>query len=464
MLGATFVLSPPTKGFSMTIRLLFITSALLCASSALFSSVVSRYIPSFSTALSQSSQLSGSRPTVSLASIFVQASKSSPLVDDQYEMYKFDGLLEMNGWYDLHEIVAATKEAQPGYVSPFVRETGANTLATRQLLFGAQSSVTGYAVECAAQAALGQYVRVGVSLPLWHVEARQRYAFPVVAADQLLSEPQREQAQRLRQMAHQDLGLVQKDWSATNVGDVSGWAEVARTWRSWWLLRTMEWAARLTITAPTGLTEEAAYPSSFALGNGGSWGLGFSVQPRIEVKECVWFQMPVSLVVQTTNTRLRRLPVYAEPMPFGVLRATVQTRPGLTLHLEPTLTFQHFIDNLHLLFGLSWTKHYADTLTDCSAPSATASYLTRTRLPATSFGATLSALDQRNRLASERSNKRQHSAWRRTYFLFGAQYELADIFPAMKYPPLFNFGVNYCIGQHHAAKMHQLTAGFSWRF
>ena len=447
----------------MIIRLV-VLSFLLIAPCALSASVVSRYLPSFSSSVLQVSDLSSPRPAFTLSSIFVQASKSSPLVDDQYEMYKFDGLLEMNGWYDLHEMVAATKEARPGYVSPFVRETGANSLAARQLLFGAQSSVTGYAVELGAQAPLGEFLRVGFSLPLWHVEARQRYAFPVVAADQLVSEPQREQAQRLRQMLHQDLGLVQKDWLVNNVGDGSAWAEVSRAWHAWWLLRTMEWACRLTITAPTGPVEDQAYPSSFALGNGGSWGFGVSLQPRFEVKECVWVQAPVSVTVQTSNTRLRRLPVYAEPMPFGALHAIVKTTPGLTINVEPSLTLQHFIDNLHLFFGFSWTKHYADTLVDCSASSATASYLTRTSLPSSSFGATLSAVDQRNRLAVERDNKRAHTAWRRTYFMFGAQYELADIFPSIKYAPTFNIGINYCIGQHHAAKMHQMTAGFSWRF
>ncbi|MDQ5890376.1 MAG: hypothetical protein QG604_250 [Candidatus Dependentiae bacterium] len=426
--------------------------------------LISRHVPSFASDAAQAVQMPQMRPTVSIASRALHASHSSNFIDEPREMYKFDGLMEMGGLYDFHEMTASAKEAIPGLTSPFYRETGGDTLSARQLLFGAQSSVALYGLDLVAEIPVSSELRCGLTLPLIHVEARQRYQFPVMSSDQAVSAPQVEQTHRFRQALHKDLGMVQKDWVLNSVGDLTGWAEYVKTWGYVWLLRTIQVGGRLSISGPTAKAEDVAYPASFALGNPGSWGFALSLISRFEVKESIWFQSPLTLVAQSVATREQRLPAYAEPMAFGVIKGKVKTVPGLTLSWEPSLTMQHFIDNVHLFLGFSLTKHYADRFYDLRLAPSTPSFLTRTSLPDDSAGSTLDTRSQINLTNMNRGQKREYSAWKRSYIMLGAQYELVDLFPKLKHVPTLNLGLNYCIGATRAARMHQISAGLSWRF
>ncbi len=428
------------------------------------SPVVSRYFPSAVVPTASLLERIPTRPTCSLTSSAFHASRSSELIDLPREMYKFDGLLEMQGWYDLHEMVAAAQEAVPGFVSPFVRETGGATLAHRQLLFGAQSSVSLYAVNLALSVPLGRGISVGAGLPLWHAEARQKYQFPVMAIDEPMSIPQKEQAHRLRQALHKDLGMLQQDWMVESIGDVSVWVEMLNNWGYVWLLRTVQLGARLSVSMPTAKKADVSYPASFALGNNGAWGIAASACPAFELKELVWLRLPCTFTFQTTTVQEQRLPVYAEAMNFGVLKGLVKTRPGVTFAFEPVITLEHFVDNLHLSLGFSLVKHYRDRIEDARQNIVHDSYLTRTQVPADSFASVLSVPKQRDAVRDQIMYKSEHTKWTRSYFLLGLEYALNDFFPQRKYAPIFNLGLNYCIGQHHAAKMHQVSVGLLWRF
>jgi hypothetical protein len=452
-------------GVSMNIRfflLSFAFSAPLWGSGPL----VNRYIPSFCMTSTDRIMSTNARPTVTTTVSAGHASKGSPLFNQSQEMYRFDGLMEMGGWYDLHELVASASEALPTFVSPFVRETGGSALASRQLLFGAQSSISLYGLDVTARVPLRHGFSCGASFPLWHVEARQRYQFPVAAADQTMSDsiPQIEQAHRFRQMVHTDLGMIQKDWIVNVCGDVSGWVEYVKTWSRVWLLRTIQCGGRLLVSAPTGAKNDTHYPASFNVGNGRSWGISYSLLPRFEVKEGMWVQLPFTITGQTPAEQIQRLPVYAEAAQFGALIAPVRVSPGVSISCEPSFTLQHFIDNLHLSFGFSWLKHYSDTLVDARRKPLVESYLTRKTIPENSFGGNARYNDAQRMLAAQRNLKKSYTGWHRMYLLFTVQYDLGDLFPRMRYTPVFNLGIHYCISNSHAAKMHQVSAGISWRF
>ncbi len=470
----------------MNIRIIVFSVAFSCSLQG-SGPLVNRYIPSFCMT-SLDKIISGeSRPIITVSASAGHASRASALFDQPeerpntqgispstdapkfsplQETYRFDGLMEMGGWYDLHELVSSAQEANSHFVSPFVRETGGSALATRQLLFGARSSVSLYGLDIAVRLPLRYGFSCGFSLPLWHVEARQRYQFPVTVADQMLAEsiPQIEQAHRFRQMVHADLGMVQKDWIVNGVGDISVWMEQVKTWSRVWLLRTIQMGHRITISAPTGVKNDSAYPASFAVGNAGSWGFAYTFLPRLEVKEGIWVQVPFTVTGQSRSEYVQRLPVYSEAAPFGALVAPVRTAPGASISCEPSLSFQHFIDHLHLSFGFSWLKHYSDTLYDLRKNPSVESYLTRTTIPEGSFGAQARYNDAQRMIVAQRKMKKAYSGWNRMYLLFAAQYELRDLFPRMRHAPVFNLGLHYCVANSHAAKLHQVSAGLSWQF
>ncbi len=452
-------------GVSMNMRL---TVLCFVISMPLFGSgpLVNRYIPSFCMMTTDKVATINSRSMIAATLSAGHASKGSPLFNQSQEMYRFDGLMEMGGGYDLHELVASAQEVVSDFVSPFARETGGSALATRQLLFGAQSSVSLYGCEIAARVPLGYGLSCGALMPLWHVEARQRYQFPVAAVDQVITEsiPHIEQAHRFRQMVHADLGMVQKDWIVNVVGDLNLWVEHMQKWSRVWLLRAIHLVNRLSVSAPTGAKSDVRYPASFNVGNSGSWGISYTVVPRFEVKEGVWIQMPWTVTGQTSTQQQQRIAVYAEANQFGALIAPIKTTPGVSVSCEPSLTLQHIIDNIHISFGFSWCKHYSDTLVDMRNNPSVESYLTRTTIPEASFGATARYNDAQRMLAAQRKMKKSYTGWNRMYLLFGVQYELSDLFSRMKYAPVFNVGINYCISNSHAAKLHQVTAGLSWLF
>lgn len=447
----------------MNIRRTLLLS-LLPFSLAATSPIVSRYFPSLSLPTTATFTRMPTRPLCSITSSAFHASRSSELIDLPREMYKFDGLMEMGGWYDLHEMVASAKEGVPGFVSPFSRETGGSTLAKRQLLFGAQSSLSLYAATMNLSIPLLPGFIVGAQVPLWHAEARQKYQFPAMSTDEPMSMPQKEQAHRMRQLLHADLGMVQKDWIVNSVGDVAVWAEGLKNWDYAWLFRTMQLGGRLSVSVPTAKKEDLSSPASFALGNKGAWGIAATFAPIFEVKESVWLRLPFTFAFQTTTVREQRLPVYAEPMQFGVLKGLVKTRPGLTFSFDPSLALEHLVDNLHVMLGFSFMKHYRDRLEDVRLDQSTPSYLTRSLLPADSLGAVLPIREQQRAVHDQIVYKTEHTKWTRSYIMLGLEYELRDFFPARKYAPILNVGLNYCIGQNHAAKMHQVSVGLLWRF
>lgn len=434
--------------------------------------VVSRYIPSFIASSAGAVQLPAARPTVSITSRNSHAYNSSSFVHEPRELYKFDGLMEMAGLYDFHEMACSAKEGAPTVASPFYRETGADTLASHQLIFGAQSSLSCYGLDFAVEVPLSSHVKCGAVLPLLHVEARQKYEFPVASINQSLPLAQIEQAHRLRQLLHQDLGMLQKDWIVNSIGDLSVWAEYMQEWSYIWLLRTLQIGGRISVSAPTAKTEDVAYPASFALGNPGSWGIGVSFMPRAEIKESIWFQSPFTLVVQTPSLRHQRLPVYSEPMQFGVLQGAVRTVPGITVSWEPALFLSHFMENLHVFGGVSLVKHYSDAVFDLRGAAASPSYLTRATVPRGSRagvpggldGASLSTAGQMGLVQLQQEHKKLYSSWQRTYLMLGAQYELVGLFSGIKYAPTLNLNLNYCVGATRAARMHEVSAGLSWRF
>jgi|GEM_PF-2363025 len=426
--------------------------------------VVNRFIPSFVACAGQAVDLPTMRPTIKATMSIGHASRASALINDPRQLYKFDGIMEMSGWYDLRELIASTQDANPSFVSPMAQETGGVALTNLQLLFGARSSVSLYGTALQLTLPFNKHVRAGIEMPIWHVETRQEYGFPVVSNDDSMLPAQREQVQRFRQQTHAYLGLAQKDWIVTGLGDVSCWVEGLHTWDYLWLIRTFQLSGTLFTTLSSAKKRDLSSPASFSLG-AQSVGIGLTLAPRAEIKEGIWINLPVSVVAQTPYQTTERIPAYAEPLPFGALTGTLRTVPGVTVAIEPSLVLMHFIDNLHLTFGLSWTKHYADRFEDKRPAGSSPSYLTRTALPANSFGAsTQPAQGQWHSVQMNKYAKQASTNWHRTYLHLGLQYELTDLFPRLKYAPALDVALHYCVGDARAARMHQISAGFSWRF
>lgn len=420
--------------------------------------VVNRYLPTH-TAPSLV-RLLEKKPGIHMSMTAAHAAKASAQVHDEKQLHQFDGLLEIDGQYNLQDLITGGKEATTSFTPPFARETGGDAWANQALLFGAKSSLSMYGMHVGGHVPLGKGFVLGFHAPFWHLEGRQRYIFPITQDSQTISLPDAEQVRRFRQYVHRDLGLQPGDWIKDTVGDVSFWGQAGASWDYAWLFRNISLEGRLAVSAPTGAYANVAYPSSIPVGNDGHWGVALTVQPQAELKENIRLAVPVTVTIKPAATHKRRLPVFAEAPQFGALTGRVHVKQGATVTVAPELTMEHLVDDLHFSTAFVWTHHFADTWTDMRHDTTTIpSFLTRTTLP-DPVPAGVTAAQQEALVNAVIADKKARTDWRRSYIRFDAQYTLAKT----RIAPVLRIVFDYCISNTRAAKAHQITSQLSWRF
>ena len=300
---------------------------------------------------------------------------------------------------------------------------------------------------------------IGADIPFWHVEARQRYRYPITQDSQYISLPDREQVHRFRQYVHKDIGLKPGDWVKDSVGDTTGWLQWQRQWRYVWLLRSVQLGARVGISAPTGRYPSTDFPSSVPVGGDGHWGCALSVLPSCQLKEGLHIGVPFTLVMQSPHTRNRRIPTYTEAAQFSPLVGKAQVRPGATVRVAPYITVEHLVENVHFSLAYIRTKHFADTWYDKRPTMSTPSYLTRTSLPV-SLAGMIPAIP----LDKNRDYKKEQSLWESSYLSFDIEYQLAKHFSYATQAPVLRIVFDYCLSGERVARTHKISGQISWRF
>lgn len=402
------------------------------------------------------------RPTVTLGLSAAHSSKAFNKEDetDQY-MHAFDGLLELSGLYNLQGLITAGSEALTGYQTPFMREkTGGDAWANQDMYFAAHSSLGAYGVHLGIHLPVAKGVSCGVHAPFWHMEARQRYNYPIAQNSQTISLFNAEQVRRFRRYAHQDFGLKPGDWHQQSIGDVTGYLQWARSWQYPWLLRSITLGLRATVSAPTGIRADSAYPSAIPAGNDGHWAGSLSVLPSFELKEGLRLAVPVSVSGMLPHTTVRRIATYAEPHVFSPLQGLVRIVPGATLRVMPQITVEHLIENVHCSIGYAWTKHWADTWQDKRENKATPSFLSRETVPGAPAGWT--AAQQKAAAGRNKEIKREKSSWDRAYVTLDVRYEVSGT--RRVYSPQLRLFCDYCVSGNRAAHMSNIGGQLSWQF
>lgn len=425
------------------------------------SPIINRYFPYLEH--DANSLVTGRSAQLSVTSSMAHISKTFSQVNDDRALHREDGLLELDGKYDLKAIAYSAATALPNYTLPFFQETGGHAWLDRELVFSARSSVSMYAATIRAQLPLWQHGMCGVSVPLMHIEARQRYDFPANPTTQY-SYADGEQVRRLGRRLHSDIGLKSGDWQVDGLGDMTVWGEYQRTASYWGPLRTASLSGRVSLGIPTGRHRSERFAASVPFGGNGHWGLGLTVQPAAEVKENIFFQVPLTVAWQAPRSLVTRIPVYDEPAIFSALKGAVRIKPGLSLRLDPKLTFSHVmgIDNLHCSVTFAYTRHFADTWEDIRTENMISSYLTRDTLPVTT--ATMAQKYINDRIAEVEQKKKDSSKWSSAYLVWDALYELRDVFPTAKHAPVLRATYEHCITGYRAGRTNQLSVQVGWRF
>jgi hypothetical protein len=372
--------------------------------------------------------------------------------------YNFGGLLELDGKYRLQGLITAGDETIPGYKKPFTRESGGDAWARDHMYFSARSTLFLMGVHLGIQIPYKDWL-FGAHVPFWHVEARQKYGYPITKDSQNISLPAVDQVMRFHQYTHQDFGLKPDDFVAESIGDISLFAQWGRSWNYLWLLRSASLGARLAISAPTARYANTAYPASIPFGGDAHWGIAASILPAAELQEAIHFSMPMTFVWQPKATHKRRVATYREPSIFSPLIAPVTVTPGATFRIAPQVTMEHLVDNLHCSLGYVRTTHWADDWDDARSDKTTPAFPSRNTVPS---GVVTASAPQS--LANMRDEHRTSTAWHSGYVSFDAQYEMSDVFQNTKNAPVLRLTYDYCLSGERVARTHQLTVQLGWRF
>ena len=95
-------------------------------------------------------------------------------------------------------------------------------------------------------------------------------------------------------------------------------------------LRSLEYAFRMGILAPTGVKRHINKPASVPFGGNGHWGVYLSGDGEFELKEDWKVGVLLRVSKRFSKTRIERLPVHDEPQIFGVISGPVSITPGFT--------------------------------------------------------------------------------------------------------------------------------------
>src|SRR6185503_18968553 len=134
-----------------------------------------------------------------------------------------------------------------------------------------------------------------------------------------LSPGQVNQVERVRLSVHHEIGLKPYDWHKTGCGDINLHVRWHKAWDHVMRMRTINVNIIGGITLPTSPLFDKDHCASIPFMSNGHWGIYASSTSEFELKADLKVGFMTNLFIQFPTTRLRRIPVFKEPMLFSAL-------------------------------------------------------------------------------------------------------------------------------------------------
>jgi hypothetical protein len=172
-----------------------------------------------------------------------------------------------------------------------------------------------------------------------------------------------------------ELGLACNHVQQAGMGDVEAYLRWNDYYTYCFKLRSLEYAIRLGVLIPTGVTRQINQPASVPFGGNGHWGVYGSGDVEFEVKED-WKigvllriskrfsrtadeRMPVARIPTTTNQTIP-----SDPQIFGVLVGPAEVNPGFTEIFSAYAEWEGIRDGLGARLQYTLINHNPDQWTD----------------------------------------------------------------------------------------------------
>lgn len=173
-----------------------------------------------------------------------------------------------------------------------------------------------------------------------------------------------------------DLGLSCNHVQQGGMGDIEAYLRWANRCEYSYKLRSLEYAGRLGVLIPTGVTRNIFHPASIPFGGNGHWGVYASGDAELEVKEDWKIGVLLRLSKRFARTRIERMPVArpllpgqaypspSEPQVFGVLVGPARVNPGLSEIFSMYAQWEGIREGLGVRLQYTLVNHNQDHWTD----------------------------------------------------------------------------------------------------
>lgn len=250
---------------------------------------------------------------------------------------------------------------------------------------------------------------VGISSGFMHVSSNQKFVLPRdTARDLALTASDEEELDRNRRDTLIDLGFDSEKWADSGITD-------SKVYFHWTVMDSYVKKFRRAAVGfsfgaliPSAQKRDDANPAAISLGGQHIPGLCAGLDTNLEIREDLWFTLLFDISKRFTRTQTRRIPLKGEPEIFGATTGKIEVDPGVTLLVQPKLTFEDIQGGFGASLAYNFVYHARDTWQDKRDDTS---------------------------LTIDISKISEQSKWRSEYVLFNLFYDFARVHPEKRFVP-----------------------------
>ncbi len=209
---------------------------------------------------------------------------------------------------------------------------------------------------------LTRHFSVGINTLFGHVASR--HEFFLSGADAQLPVGDREYLFAVKEKMHKELGIAPAFFNHTGFGDVDLYARIGDRWDYTLKCRRIETGLKVGILAPSAAARPFNNPAGIPLGGERHWGAYVALESEWELKEDLIVGIQARASKRFEKTRISRMPVGNEPLPYGAIVGPLTVNPGWTFVFNPYFSVEGLREGFGLKAQYTLVSHLKDTLHD----------------------------------------------------------------------------------------------------
>jgi hypothetical protein len=246
------------------------------------------------------------------------------------------GIYEIYGKYNQGKVAEALQAV--GCPNPFVGVPGLNPVkfTGQDIIWNMDGKIASEGIGFQHDQYLGYHVSAGFSWFFMNLFARNKFSLsPKTVQDLTITPEEALKLDEVRRSMNRELGLEPATVSELGSSDFEFYVRAGNVWDYPYKCRRIDAGGRIGVLMPTGKTRNINNPASIPFGGNGKWGIYFSGDTEVELKEDWVVGALVRFNTRFKQTQLQRLPVAGEQPLYAASQGLVQIEPGYTFIFSP---------------------------------------------------------------------------------------------------------------------------------